>query len=174
MCPLDQIIHSRGLSFHCYADDTELYLSTTPSTQLPPWSLVNCLHEIKTWMTTNLLKLNSKKTEHVSVAPKELLQKLVIFFFMWMAVPSRTFGDRAFSVAAPTLWNCVPMETHLVPTLDFFKSVLKKHLFTQAFGSQSVVFLSVYFHVKCPYVPWKARYKLKLLLLVLTNETSRF
>ncbi|XP_041658863.1 uncharacterized protein LOC121519853, partial [Cheilinus undulatus] len=76
MLPLGQIIHKHGLSFHSYADDTQLYLSTKPSTQLPPHSLVNCLHDIKAWMTSNQLKLNSNKTELMVVAPKALLQKV--------------------------------------------------------------------------------------------------
>ncbi|XP_041638364.1 uncharacterized protein LOC121506616, partial [Cheilinus undulatus] len=76
MLPLGQIIHKHGLSFHSYADDTQLYLSTKPSTQLPPHSLVNCLHDIKAWMTSNQLKLNSSKTELMVVAPKALLQKV--------------------------------------------------------------------------------------------------
>ncbi len=73
--PLGQIIRRHGLNFHCYADDTQLYLSTSPSTQLPPQSLINCLHEIKVWMTTNLLKLNSQKSDLMVVAPKTLLCK---------------------------------------------------------------------------------------------------
>lgn len=33
--------------FHCYADDTQLYLSTTTTTLLPQQSIVNYLHAIK-------------------------------------------------------------------------------------------------------------------------------
>ncbi|KAK5915820.1 hypothetical protein CesoFtcFv8_001377 [Champsocephalus esox] len=46
----------------------------------------------------------------------------------------RTFGDRAFSVAAPTLWSALPAEIRNIPTLDAFKRALKSHLFAKAFG----------------------------------------
>ncbi|KAL3059884.1 hypothetical protein OYC64_014482 [Pagothenia borchgrevinki] len=46
----------------------------------------------------------------------------------------RTFGDRAYSVAAPTLWNALPAEIRNIPTLDAFKRALKSHLFAKAFG----------------------------------------
>ena len=46
----------------------------------------------------------------------------------------RTFGDRAFSVAAPTIWNSLPSKIYNAPTLDSFKSALKTYVFTQAFG----------------------------------------
>ena len=46
----------------------------------------------------------------------------------------RTFGDRAFSAAAPTLWNSLPLEIHHAATLDSFKAALKRHLFAQAYG----------------------------------------
>ena len=48
----------------------------TTYSQLPPQSLINCLHDIKTWMSSNYLKLNSNKTELMVVAPKALLQKV--------------------------------------------------------------------------------------------------
>ena len=54
-----------------------------------------------------------------------------------LAVPTsnrRKLGDRAFSVSAPTLWNSLPLAIRQLPTLDSFKSALKTHLFTKAFG----------------------------------------
>uniref|UniRef100_A0A671VP79 Reverse transcriptase domain-containing protein n=1 Tax=Sparus aurata TaxID=8175 RepID=A0A671VP79_SPAAU len=76
MLSLGQIIRKHGLDFHSYADDTQLYLCTKPSTQLPPQSLVNCLHDLKLWMTSNLPKLNTNKTELMIVASKALLHKV--------------------------------------------------------------------------------------------------
>ena len=43
----------------------------------------------------------------------------------------KTFGDRAFSVQAPRLWNKLPIEIRTAPSLDVFKKMLKTHLFTQ-------------------------------------------
>ena len=76
MLPLGQIIRKHGLDFHCYADDTQLHLSTSPTTPLPPPSIVSCIHEIKTWLTNNLLQLNGNKTEVMLIAPKALHRKV--------------------------------------------------------------------------------------------------
>ena len=43
------------------------------------------------------------------------------------------YGSRAFSVAAPRLWNQLPNTIRTKPTLDSFKSALKTHLFLQHF-----------------------------------------
>ena len=43
-------------------------------------------------------------------------------------------GDRAFSVAAPTLWNALPLHIKTAPTVETFKSRLKTHFYTLAFS----------------------------------------
>ena len=45
----------------------------------------------------------------------------------------KTYGDRAFSVAAPKLWNDLPLEIKLNPSVAGFKSHLETHLFRIAF-----------------------------------------
>lgn len=47
----------------------------------------------------------------------------------------KTKGDRAFSVAAPRLWNNLPSHIKSCPTIDHFKSHLKTHLFSLAFSA---------------------------------------
>jgi hypothetical protein len=48
---------------------------------------------------------------------------------------TKTFGDRAFSVAAPTLWNSLPDTIRLSRKLPIFKKAIKTWLFKQAYVS---------------------------------------
>lgn len=45
----------------------------------------------------------------------------------------KTYGYRAFSHRAPTLWNALPDDIRQVELLETFKSKLKTHLFRQFF-----------------------------------------
>ncbi|XDV14209.1 hypothetical protein PO909_002386 [Leuciscus waleckii] len=45
----------------------------------------------------------------------------------------RSFGDRAFSRAAPRLWNSLPQEVRTSESFTIFQSLLKTHLFTSAY-----------------------------------------
>ena len=46
----------------------------------------------------------------------------------------KLYGDRAFSVAGPMLWNDLSEELRLCTKIDTFKRLLKTHLFKQAFA----------------------------------------
>ena len=65
--PLSDIANKHGLSFHFYADDTQLYITFETSSlnemELSKSKLEACVQEIDTWMLLNKLKLNREKTE---------------------------------------------------------------------------------------------------------------
>ncbi len=63
MLPLGNIIRKHGVSFHSYADDTQLYIFSRPSETHQIERLIECIVDIKKWMTSNFLLLNSEKTE---------------------------------------------------------------------------------------------------------------
>ena len=79
MLPLGKIIRSHGINFHCYADDTQLYLSMKPEETEPLAKLQRCLNDIKSWMSSNFLRLNSDKTEVIVFGPKHLRNGLTGF-----------------------------------------------------------------------------------------------
>ena len=65
--PLGDIVREDGLSFHFYADDSQLYTSFACNDTSDPVAakqrLESCVADINLWMTTNKLKLNNDKSE---------------------------------------------------------------------------------------------------------------
>ena len=76
MLLLGDIIRNHSVNFHCYADDTQLYLSMKPEETNQLTKLQNCLKDIKPWMSPNFLMLNSDKTEVIVLGPKQLRDSL--------------------------------------------------------------------------------------------------
>ncbi len=58
------------LSFHCYADDTQLYISSRPEETYQFAKPTECIVAIKNWMTSYFLLLNSEKAEVLIIGPK--------------------------------------------------------------------------------------------------------
>jgi len=63
--PIGAICSRHNFLYHCYADDTLVYMAVIPKTT---WSdvakkLEACLADISTWMSANMLKLSEEKTE---------------------------------------------------------------------------------------------------------------
>ena len=67
--PIGDICRRHQVEFHLYDDDTQIYLSFRPSIPNSKHDCISriekCFDEISTWMTQNLLKLNSDKTEFI-------------------------------------------------------------------------------------------------------------
>ncbi len=73
MLPPGDIVRRYGMSFHLYADDTQLYLSfdtkDPDSKGNANLKLESCITEIRSWMLANRLKLNDDKTEYLQFLP---------------------------------------------------------------------------------------------------------
>ncbi len=60
---LGPIIQAHGFSYHCYADNTQLYLSFQPDDPTVAARISGCLADISAWMKEHHLQLNLAKTE---------------------------------------------------------------------------------------------------------------
>ncbi len=60
---LGPIIEAHGFSYHCYTDDTQLYLSFQPDDPTVAARISGCLADISAWMKEHHLQLNLDKTE---------------------------------------------------------------------------------------------------------------
>lgn len=63
MLPLGSILRKHGLSFHFYADDTQIYLPIKRNDPSALSTLLRCLEEVKIWLAQNFLILNEDKTK---------------------------------------------------------------------------------------------------------------
>lgn len=65
------------MSYHCYANDIQLYISFKPHEITKLSILLDCINSIKDWMAENYLQLNAEKTEVLISAPAGVHPKVM-------------------------------------------------------------------------------------------------
>ena len=80
--PLSAVIRRhKGVGFHFYADDTQLYVHLSHKNASSAFEKLNrCLHDVKEWMSMSKLKLNPDKTEFIIFGSKVQREKLLQHF----------------------------------------------------------------------------------------------
>lgn len=104
------------MAYHCYADDAQIYQVIKP---LDNWDDISdrleaCLFDIKSWMCTNMLKLNQDKTELIVFAPKHKVKCLTKLQFNFDgAMLSESFCVQnlgGFFSTKPSVWSNMPLQ----------------------------------------------------------------
>ena len=77
---LFEIIKYHLPMIHCYADDSQVYISFSPNDRAEQLAVVknmeDCIRDIRFWMLNNDLKFNDDKTEFLIIGSSQQLEKL--------------------------------------------------------------------------------------------------
>ncbi|XP_073804985.1 uncharacterized protein [Danio rerio] len=76
MLPLSQIMRKNQISYHSYADDTQINLALLPNDYSPIDTLCQCIDEMSNWMCQNFLQLNKETTEMIVFGNKDEVLKV--------------------------------------------------------------------------------------------------
>ncbi len=77
MLPLSHLLNtSSTISYHCYANDTQLYFSVKPNNLNNLTAIHDRLASVTNWMSQNFLHLNPDKTEVLVIGPDSFIKEV--------------------------------------------------------------------------------------------------
>ena len=132
------IFHKCTIHFDCYLDDTQLYLSSKPTSTLPLTSLSDCLQEIQFLVLLQLSKTKHNKSEVLLIGIKTTLTVFPLPSItpppsplrlrVWVSSLTAHYHSKLTSITSPGL----PSTIHATPTASAHPSgpVVRPSLFT--------------------------------------------
>ena len=139
LCRLPNCLISKFQSLQNRAAETVLqadyYSSSRTCLDRLHWLLVALRAQFKLlWLTANILYFNQPAYlyERLSIRQTpESLRSSNSGLWLHQTVSSNSFLYRSFSHIAPHLWNSLPLNLRLSPSLKVFRKRLKTHLYNQ-------------------------------------------
>ena len=112
--PLSTVICQSGLSYHFFADDSQLHKSSVPSdSPVLACCLKDCIEDGAEWMGDSKLKMNDDKTELMAIGTRSKLRQVIPH----LAPMSISGCDILFSLSVRNLGfyldETLPMAAHI-------------------------------------------------------------
>ena len=123
------------MNFHFYADDCQIYFSLDSVSSVTTTRIEAC-QDIGTWMSFKILFSSFKALNNLCNSFISDFKSLRSSSRNLLVIPRsklKSYGDRAFSVSAPKLWNDIPETIKCSVDLNAFKRNLKTYLFKRYF-----------------------------------------
>ena len=129
---LSQVITNHNLRQHLYEDDTQVYISISQSNALESVSAPVFMELILSSPPLHIVQQPPYLASllHLSNIPRQLRSSI-----SQLIVPKTklNLGKRAFSVAAPRVWNELPITLKTSETIAIFRKKFKTYLLQIAF-----------------------------------------
>ncbi len=165
---LGPIIQAHGFSYHCYADDTQLYPSFQPDDPTVAARISGCLADISAWMKEHHLQLNMAKTELLVFSATPTLQHdFTIQLGSSIITPSTSVRslDRSSMLYCNALLAGLPSNT--IKPLQMIQNAAARLVFNEPKRAHvTPLFISLH------WLPVAARIKFKTLMLAYRTTTG--
>ncbi len=133
---LGSVIQKHGFSYHCYADDTQLYLSFHPDDLTITARISTCLTDISSWMKDHHLHLNLAVTELLVVPSNPSFHHN---FIIQLGTSTITFSKTAINLSYDW-WSADFLRPHYARSCWFaLFNIMKIRPFLSEHASQLLV-----------------------------------
>ena len=112
VAPLGSLVEDLGVTFHQYADDTQLYIALSPGVDSMA-TLTKCADTVNTWFLTNYLMLNTNKTEAILFGTSAKLRTLSLHECVPFTGTNPIAFAKSIHLMGVTLDPELSMDTHV-------------------------------------------------------------